>query len=379
MSDVPHPVSDVRSRTSFRAAVLDLFTLRAAPPQWRLGVQAAVAIMLPPFVFTLAGQPTLGLIASLGSFLVLHLPDRSRRERALELPVIMVGFVVAAVAGILTSASLVGNLVAMLIVAVVSSFLGLGLAVGSPGSMFYVLITGAVGALVAPVSAEGSGFDPLLALILLGVGMLTAYVVVLAPLLTPGGRRRDAVRYAARAPWRFSFPPNVQRIFVRLTIATVLGVAASSVLGLHRVHWVLLAIIAILQNHAEVRLSVLRGLHRVLGTAAALLLFYLIALWDPKGLPLVLLIGVLMYLFEVLVPRNLGLSLVAITPMALVIAADGAGIPLIDVVGVRVEDTGLGAGIAFVVLIGVTLQRRIHGRRLLRRHAAVSATAASAA
>ena len=362
---------------SLRAATRDLFTLRKAPPQWPLGLQAAIAIMLPPFVFTLAGQATLGLTASLGSFIVLHLPDRSRRERALELPVIMVGFLLAAGAGILTSTSLLGNLAAMLVVAVLSSFLGLGLGVGSPGSMFYVLITGAIGALVAPVSAQGAGVDPWLALMMLTIGMVTGYLVVLAPLLLPGGRRRDAVRYRARKPWRFAYTADVQRIFTRLTIATVLGVAAGGALGLHRVHWVLLAIIAILQKDSEVRLSVLRGLHRVLGTAVALLLFYLIALWNPTGIPLVLLIGVLMYLFEILVPRNLGLSLVAITPMALVIAAAGADEPLMDIVGVRVEDTATGAGIAFLVLIGVTLQRRFAAAaRLRRRRAAVAPAAA---
>jgi len=354
---------------STRAALVDLFTLRKAPPQWPLAIQAATAITLPLLVFTLIGEATLGLTASLGSFLVLHLPDRSRRERARELPVIMVGFLVSAVAGVVTSTSLVGNLVAMLIIAVVTSFLGLSLAVGSPGSMFYVLITGAIGALVAPASAQGAGVNPLLALGMLVIGMVTAYLVVLAPLLLPSGRRRDEARYRARKPWRFAVTADVRRIFLRLTIATVLGVVAGGFLGLHRVHWVLLAIIAILQKDSAVRLSVLRALHRILGTALALVLFYLIALWNPTGIPLVLLIGFLMYMFEILVPRNLGLSLVAITPMALVIAAKGASEPLLDIVGVRVEDTSLGAGIAFVVLVGVTLARHIRSRSIARQHA----------
>lgn len=348
---------------SLKADLADLFTLKKAPPQWPLGIQAAAAITIPPLVFTLLGQPTLGLTASLGSFLVLHLADRSRRERALELPIVMAGFLVSAAAGIVTSTSLIGTLAAMLVVALLSSYLGLSLGVGSPGSMFYVLITGAVSALVAPVSQQGAGMQPLLALTMLSLGMLTAYVVVLSPLLFPAGRRRDTERYRTRAPWRFAFTADVERIFVRLSIATALGVAVGGLLGLHRVHWVLLAIIAILQKDSQVRLSALRALHRVIGTALALVLFYAIAIWNPNGIALVTLIGLLMFMFEILVPRNLGLSLVAITPMALVVAAKGAGLPLLGVVGVRVEDTAAGASIAFGVLVGTVLWRRIRAAR----------------
>jgi hypothetical protein len=351
---------------SFRASVADLFTLRKAPPQWPLALQAGAAMTLPILGFTLAGRQDLGLMASLGAFLVLHLPDRSRRERALELPVIMAGFLVSAFAGIATSTSLVGNLAAMLVIALLSSFLGLGLDVGSPGSMFYVLITGAVGALVAPVSQGGSGVSPALVVGMLSVGMATAYLLVLSPLLLPGGRRRDAVRYAARRPWRFVVDAEFRRVFIRLSIATVLGVAVGGLLGLHRVHWVLLAIIAILQKDSQVRLSMLRALHRVLGTAVALVVFYGIALWNPQGVVLALLIGVLMAMFEILVPRNLSLSLVAITPMALVIAAKSGQAPLLDVVDVRVVDTAAGALVAITVLVAVSLGRMIVTKTTVR-------------
>jgi len=350
------------------AALIDLFTLHKVEPQWSSALTATTAMALPLLAFTLAGQLTLGLTASLGSFLVLHLPDRSRRERAVRLPVMMAGFMLAAVIGIVTGTSLLGGLAAMLAVAVVASLLGLGFAVGSPGSMFYVLITGAMGALTAPTSLQGAGLNAGVALGMLVVGMLTAYLVVLAPLIVPSVRHRDAAMYASRLPWKFAFTADVERIFWRLTIATVVAVSVSAVLDLHRVQWVLLAIIAILQKDSEVRLSTLRALHRVLGTAVALLLFYLIALWDPDGWPLVALIAVLMFLFRILQPRNLGLSLVAITPMALVIAAKGAGEPLIDIVAVRVEDTSLGAGIAVLVLLAVTATRRVSAGRSSKLH-----------
>ena len=345
-------------------ALRDLVAFHRTGPQWPTATQSAVAITLPLLAFSLAGHLTFGLTASLGSFLVVHLPDRSRRERAAQLPVIMVGFLVAALAGIATATSLVAGLAAILAVAIASSLLGLALDAGSPGSMFYVLITGAAGSLTAPASLQGAAVDPLLVLAMISLGMLCAYGVVLAPLALPSVRRRDAELFAARPARRFAFTADVERIFVRLTVATVLAVATSATLDLHRVQWVLLAVIAILQKDSEVRLSMLRALHRVVGTAIALVVFYLIALWDPDGIVLVALIGVLMFLFKILQPRNLGLSLVAVTPMALVIAAKGAGQPLIEIVGVRVEDTALGATVAIVVLAAVTATRSLSARHL---------------
>ena len=372
MSGEPSPEMPAsRARPSATgAALIDLFTFHKTEPQWPSAVTATAAMALPLLVFALAGQLGLGLTASLGSFLVLHLPDRSRHERAVRLPVMMAGFVLAAVIGIVTGTSVLGSLAAMLVVAVMSSLLGLGFAVGPPGSMFYVLITGAMGTLTAPASLRGAGLNPWVAIGMLVIGMATAYLVVLAPLVIPSVRRRDASLYAKRSRWRFTFTAEVKRVFWRLTIATGVAVSVSAALDLHRVQWVLLAIIAILQKDSEVRLSTLRALHRVLGTAVALLVFYLIALWDPDGLPLVALIAVLMFLFRILQARNLGLSLVAITPMALVIAAKGTGEPLIDIVGVRVEDTSLGAGIALLVLVAVTATRHASAGHSPRRQTA---------
>lgn len=360
------PSSSVDSGSS-RALLRDLFTLKKAPPQWRAGLQAAVALTLPLFVFTLLGQPTAGLVASLGGFIVLHLPDRSRRERASKLPIMMAGYVVAGVVGVATCTSALGSLIGILLVALASSLLGLGFGVGSPGSMFYVLIAGAVGTLVAPVSEEGAGLNALFVLTLLVVGLVVAYLVIVAPLAIPAVLARDRSRFPDDRRWRFHFGAEVRRIFVRLSIATVLCVALSGALGLHRVHWTLLATIAILQKDSESRLSILRALHRILGTAVALVVFAVIARWNPDGIPLVVLIALLMYLWEILAPRNLGLALVAITPMALVIASKGAGQPLSEIVVVRIEDTALGAGVAISVLIGVSVVRQVtehtHHRR----------------
>jgi uncharacterized membrane protein YccC len=132
----------------------------------------------------------------------------------------------------------------------------------------------------------------------------------------------------------------------------------SSPLGVHRTYWVLLTVIAIMQNGRRLRLTALRGIHRVLGTFVGLGLFALVLVWGPKGLLLALVIASLQFIVELVVIRNYGLALIFITPLALTIASQGDPGDVGTVVMIRVFDTLLGAAIALLVLLGALLLRR---------------------
>jgi uncharacterized membrane protein YccC len=106
----------------------------------------------------------------------------------------------------------------------------------------------------------------------------------------------------------------------------------------------------ILQNGHQVRFGATRAVQRVLGTFVGLGLFALVLLWNPHNVVLALFLMVLQFAVELVVVRNYGLALVLITPLALVIATQGASVDVGQVVGERVFDTVLGSGIALAVL-----------------------------
>jgi uncharacterized membrane protein YccC len=181
----------------------------------------------------------------------------------------------------------------------------------------------------------------------------------MVPLTVKSVRMRDREVHANRVRLRFSATGDTRVILVRLVIACALAVAVSAPLGVHRTYWVLLTVIAILQNGRRLRLTALRGIHRVLGTLIGLGLFALILQLRPSGLWLALLLAVLQFIVELVVVRNYGLALVFITPLALIIAAQGDPGDVGTITLIRVEDTLLGAGIALVVLAGALLLRRL--------------------
>jgi Fusaric acid resistance protein-like len=342
---------------TLRDDVRDLFTFRDSPVRRPIAVAAGLAIGLPIAVLTLLGQPQLGLIASTGGFTALYFGNRPRRERAALLPFIVLGLVAAGAIGVAEAWSTALSLVALFLLTVVGSIILLGFGAGPPGGLFFMLVAGASIRLTAPPRLGGVGLNGGLVIGMVAIGAVIAYVIVISPLVVPSVRRRDFEAHATRQRFHFDLSGDIRVIIIRLTVASAIAVLVSSPLGVHRTYWVLLTVIAIMQNGRRLRLTALRGIHRVLGTFVGLGLFALLLSWNPHGLLLALLLAVLQFIVELVVIRNYGLALIFITPLALIIAAQGDPGDVGTVISTRVVDTLLGAGIALVVLLGALLLR----------------------
>jgi hypothetical protein len=335
-----------------------LFALRPTPGRLLIAVEAAISIGLPLTLFTLTGQPQLGLLALPGAFSVMYLAGRDRLRRMVLFPLIALGFVASSAAGVGASQNLVASLIALFLVAAASAALCFGFDVGPPGALLFVLVAGASNRLAAPLASQGSAIPGGLVVGMVAVGCLLAYIVVLSPLLVPAVHRRAAGSRSDRRPATFHLDPISRAIVFRLIIASAIAIVVSAPLGVHRVYWVLMTVVAILQIGHHFRLTARRGVHRVGGTLVGVGLFALIAAWSPTGLWLAGLLAALNFVAELVILRNYGLGLVLITPLALTIAAQGHSVPLPSIVGDRVVDTLLGGAVALVVLmLSIALQR----------------------
>lgn len=335
-----------------------LFALRPATRQWPAAVQAALAITVPPLLGLFVGEPRWGSVASIGALIVLHLPERSRRERAVALPIIAAALLAAATIGAALGTALIPSLVAMSIIAIGGSFLAQALSAGPPGALFLVLITGSAGQLVAPAAAGGAGMSYLEVTASLAGGTLVGYLVVVLPLVVPTIRASDQKIFARRTPWRFAVSASVRVVVARIAVAAVLAVPVSAFLGLHHAAWVMLACLGILQKDADVNSAALRGVQRLVGTGLAIFLVVVLAVIEPQGFARIAWAAGLIFAFELLIRRNLTWALASVTPMA-VLLASAAGQSISEVADERVMDTVAGAAIAGVVLLAaVVLERR---------------------
>ena len=101
----------------------------------------------------------------------------------------------------------------------------------------------------------------------------------------------------------------------------------------------------------------------MLGTLLGVGLFAIIAVFEPGGVVLALLLAGLQFVIELLVTRNYGLALTLITPLALIISTYGSDQDVLSIVRERTIDTVLGAGIAVAIILLTVAARRIRTRR----------------
>jgi MFS family permease len=343
---------------AIRNDIRDLFVIQESPVQWPVAISAGLAMGLPIAILTILGQPELGLIACTGGFAALYLSNRSRRERVVLLLFIVAGLIASAAIGVAVSGSIPLSLAILFVITVIGSIILLGFGAGPPGSIFFMLVAGASIRLAAPIRLGGIGFNGGLVIGMVALGAVIAYVIVLIPLLHPSVRQRDLDAHRARGHFHFDVGGDMRAILIRLTLASAIAVLVSAPLGVHRTYWVLLTVIAILQNGRRLRLTALRGIHRVLGTLVGLGLFALLLQMHLTGLWLALLLAVLMFVVQIVVIRNYGLALIFITPLALLFASNGDPGDAGTITVVRVVDTLLGAGIAMIVLLAALLVRR---------------------
>jgi len=350
---------------TWRRALKSLLTVNKGPWRWRAGLIAALATGLPVLLFTMAGEPRLGLTTTLGSFTALYSPQLKYSERMQVLPLIGAGLLLGSLIGVLFAGNLGLTIFGIMIVAVLACLLILGLQVGPPGPMMFILVTGVSGYLTTPVQQGGAGLPGQDVLLAVATGVVSSLLVVGSPLLIPSLRRRQGPpRPLSSLFGDMTFDNATRWIAFRVVTAVFVASAVSPPLGITRAYWVVLAAVAILQASHWIRFTMTRALQRFLGTLGGVLVFLFLALFAPAGLWLVLTVVILQFMIELVIAKNYGLAMLFLTPLALLISTSGGKEAVVRTVAERVADTLFGAVIAVtVLLVGEWLRLQLPARR----------------
>lgn len=155
-----------------------------------------------------------------------------------------------------------------------------------------------------------------------------------------------------------TWPSEKLLVAGRVLVATSVAGGAALSLGVDHVYWaVAFAMLALHQGGAR-RGQLVRALQRVVGTAAGLCLFGVVALLEPTGLWLVATVAALQLVVELLVVRSYALASAFITPLALTISTGGElGHDVVPLAAERGIDTLLGVAVSLVVI--ATAGRRL--------------------
>ncbi|RZL61080.1 MAG: hypothetical protein EOP29_31000, partial [Rhodococcus sp. (in: high G+C Gram-positive bacteria)] len=138
---------------------------------------------------------------------------------------------------------------------------------------------------------------------------------------------------------------------IRVFCAAAGAGGISVAMGLSRPDWAILGAVLVLQQGPDRVHGTYRGMQRLGGTLAGVVLFSAIYLSPLTGLAVIVVLMVLQFAIEISVARNYGLAVTFITPLALLMGTiSHPGAPLGGIVVDRVVETAVGVALAFAAL-----------------------------
>ncbi|HET9647678.1 MAG TPA: FUSC family protein [Microlunatus sp.] len=334
----------------------DLVRVQDAPHAHRVAVRAAIAVLLPLLALWSTGRLDLAAYATFGAFASVYgggarTPHRWRTQT--ELAVILT---LAVASGALVALSPQRSWWAIPVAAGWASFA----AARSdrrrwrpPGPMFPVF---AVATAAAIPSTPGQVLAAT-ALTAATAALAIALGVVEVVLIKHTGIRPPDPP-AAPLP---SMPSRArQRIhLVRCGIVVLAAGTIATASGIGHPYWAIVASVTPLTVFTF-RGQVVRGIHRVLGTMAGLLLAGALLLLALPAFAVVIIIAALQAATELLVVRHYGLALIFITPLALLSVQLAHPEPIHTLLADRFAETLIGVGVGVVAAV-LTRNREIAG------------------
>ncbi|OZE89875.1 hypothetical protein CH298_12820 [Rhodococcoides fascians] len=138
---------------------------------------------------------------------------------------------------------------------------------------------------------------------------------------------------------------------IRVFCAAAGAGGISVAMGLSRPDWAILGAVLVLQQGPDRVHGTYRGMQRLGGTLAGVVLFSAIYLSPLTGLAVIVVLMVLQFAIEISVARNYGLAVTFITPLALLMGTiSHPGALLGGIVVDRVVETAVGVALAFAAL-----------------------------
>lgn len=331
----------------------DLFRIGPYDGAHRVAARAGLSVAAPLLVLHATDHLAWSAYAAFGAFTALY--GRTRVGAGRLRMQASVGLLLTAVIGL---GALVGSSDGRAWLAVpLAALLAAAVSVASdagrwhpPGALFPVF------GFTAVASVPGSPDDVPVALLVAGATAAFAVVVGSAGSWWRAARGRRPVAAAepvARGEVRLRTHalPSALAVLVAGSMATAGGIGHP--------YWAMVSAVVPLAARSRTA-QVVRGVHRVVGTAVGLVVAGLLLALDPGGLVLVLLVVALQVTAELLIGRHYAVALVAITPLALLMVHLAAPTSTPELLVDRGVETVIG------VLVGLGVSQLVSGPALRR-------------
>lgn len=213
------------------------------------------------------------------------------------------------------------------------------------GSLFFVFASGATSSFAQPASAIPLAFVlcSLSVLFSTGLGQLGRF--------TPAGRRGPKMPGPVVLSWKALLgAPGVRADVLRFAAGPLIAGGIATLVGIGHPYWAAVsATVPLLGVSLEARF--VRAGQRLVGTLIGVGLALALLALDPNDAVMLLIVVLLQAVAELLVLRNYGLTVIALTPLALLLSHLVAPTPILQLAGDRAVETAIGVAVAVGVML----------------------------
>ncbi|WGL53614.1 FUSC family protein [Nocardioides sp. BP30] len=308
----------------------------------RIALRAAISVLVPLLVLDATGHLSWTMYAAFGSFTSLYGRERVDTQRV-RLQLVAGGWMVGCVTvGALIAASDQRGWLAVPVAAAVASAAAYRSAVEGwhpPGSLFQVF------GIAAVASVPGTLADVVPALLVAVASASFAVVVGNLGALVRRVRRSAVVEAAVPIGGSTA---GAGRYALLAGLGVLVAGSLAQALDIGRPYWAMVSAVVPLAARA-LPAQVIRGVHRLVGTALGLLVAWALLSFDLHGAAAIVAVGVLQALAELVVGRNYALALTFITPLALLMGNVVRPVPTGTLLADRAAETVIGVAVGVAV------------------------------
>ncbi|BDZ47800.1 FUSC family protein [Frondihabitans sucicola] len=221
------------------------------------------------------------------------------------------------------------------------------------GSLFFVFASGATSSIAQPVSNIPVAFVlcALAVLFSVGLGQLGRF--------TPAGRAGTKTPGPPVLTWRALLgAPGVRADAIRFAAGPLVAGGIATLVGIGHPYWAAVSATVPLVG-VTLGAQLTRATHRFVGTLIGVAVALLILEANPSDGVMLAIVVVLQAFAELFVLRNYGLTVIGLTPLALLLSHLASPVPVAQLAGDRALETTIGV----LVAVGIVLVTRLAHRR----------------
>lgn len=327
-----------------------LLEFKKTERKWHFPFLAAFCIGSCLFIGYFLGKPNYGSLSSLGALTILYFTSAPITQRMIHLAVCAFGMVFSFAFSLFFSFNGYAAALSLGMVAFLAHFITSYFKIPPPGNFFFIMLA----AMASTYQFDLEMIPTRVGLVAMGAILSCTFAFLYSVFIEksdimPVPRRR----FNKRRYTKF-VESSIIGFFMMLTL--IVG----HLLKFENTYWISIAAVAIVQgrNFEHVRQ---RNMHRILGTFIGIGFAWLILLFEPAKIEMIIIITILQFIIELLIVRNYGFAVIFITPLTILLTETGSLVhhQVESLMHARLLDTIIGS------LIGLAAGFFLHHQQII--------------